>query len=75
MSDGEVVGVGRERVVDPAAEQGGFHRAAPGRLGLGPTFEGFAGGVEAAFLDQLAGGGLGAVADALLVDVESDIVR
>ena len=64
-----------QRVVNPATEQGRFHRPAPW-LGAfpRPRSKRVVRRTQLAFLDDLAVGGLDAIADAFLVNVESDIV-
>src|SRR5450756_2082712 len=64
-----------QSVVDPAAEQRRFHRPAPG-LGAFPcpSAQDRALGRQLALLEDGSVGGFHAVADAFLVDVESDIV-
>src|ERR1019366_1634377 len=68
-------GKGFQHVVNPTAEQRRFHRAVPGfRALLRPLPQRLVRSPQFAFLDDLAVGGLDAVADAFLVNVESDIV-
>src|SRR5262249_26862411 len=64
-----------QRIVDPAAEQSGFHRPVP-RLGAlsSPLSQRLACRPQLAFLGNRSGGVFHAVADAFLVNIESDIV-
>src|SRR5258708_23211204 len=72
----QLLAVGFQRVVDPAAEQCCFHRSPPGlRPGCGPLPQSPALRRHAAFFHDLARGGLDAETDGFFVNVESDIVK
>ncbi len=76
MSDGQIHGVGLESVVDPAAEHGGFERALPRRGPRGgPRLKLGAQRLDRAFVNDCAGGGLGAIGNGFFVNVESDKVH
>ena len=72
----QLLAVGLQRVVDPAAEQGRFQRSSPGlRLRRGPLLQRPALRRNHTFFHDLAGCGLDTKTDGFLVNVESDIVR
>ena len=71
-----LLAVGFQRVVDPTAEQGRFHRSPPGfRPHRGPFPQSPALRQQAAFFHDPARRALDAEADRFLVNVESDIVK
>src|SRR5260370_12252878 len=72
----QLFAVGLQRIVDPTAEQGRFHRSPPGlRPRCSPLPQGLALRRRTAFFHNLARRSISAEADGFLVTVESEIVK
>src|SRR5271166_1170126 len=68
--------LGQQMIVDPARENRGFHGDAPRlRKSLHPVVQLAPRGTDLAFLVNLTAGILHAVADRLLVNIQSDVIH